>query len=179
QDLQRELSLYPASERDAAAAFGVLAAQYAAHAFRSLGWQPDAGTTFAPSELIERLAIQAQHGRLSRRMLDILAEDGTLTHDTSGWTVARPLPDGITAVLRSTAERFPTHATELHLFERCASRLAEVLTGRCDPLQLLFPEGSLESAARLYDDSAMARPPNALMRSLLAAVTASKPRDRG
>jgi acyl transferase domain-containing protein/NAD(P)-dependent dehydrogenase (short-subunit alcohol dehydrogenase family)/ubiquinone/menaquinone biosynthesis C-methylase UbiE/acyl carrier protein/ribosomal protein S18 acetylase RimI-like enzyme len=182
RELQGELLRQPSSsdgaERNAAAAFGVLAVQYAAHAFRSLGWQPAVGTRFLPAELIERLGIRANHGALARRMLDILAEDGTLTHDSSGWTVARSLPAAVAATARSLIERFPTHAAELLLVERCAGRLAEVLTGQCDPLQLLFPEGSLESAARLYDDSAMARAPNALMRSLLAAVTASLPRGR-
>ena len=44
---------------------------------------------------------------------------------------------------------------------RCGERLAEALAGQVDPLQLLFPGGSLENAEEMYQLSPFARFSNA------------------
>jgi SAM-dependent methyltransferase/acyl carrier protein len=54
------------------------------------------------------------------------------------------------------------------MLDRCASRLAEVLRGAQDPLQLLFPEGDLVTASSLYGDVPGAR----LINRVLGAAAA-------
>jgi hypothetical protein len=79
--------------------------------------------------------------------------------------------------VRALRTRYAEHEVELALFERCARRLADVLRGDVDPLQLLFPDGSLEHAEQLYRDSRLARGPNALARQAVEQVVAALPPD--
>ena len=84
-------------------------------------------------------------------MLTILAEDRILAADGDDWEViAAPpevKPEELYAVLLA---EHPDCGAELELTSACASRLAEVLQGRIDPLTLLFPGGSLAPTERLY-----------------------------
>src|SRR5262249_20440301 len=72
------------------AEFYRLARGYIATAFRRLGWKPLPGERFQTQELIDRLGVVAQHGRLFGRLLNIAAEDGWLLWDRSAGKVLRP-----------------------------------------------------------------------------------------
>ena len=65
---------------------------------------------------------------------------------------------------------YPAYATELALLTRCGENLAEVLEGKVQPLQLLFPEAPLPGAEQLYERSPVAR---ALNQRLKDAVRVS------
>ena len=87
---------------------------------------------------------------------------------------------GATALLARYAD-----APELELVARCGPELAGVLRGTIDPLDLLFPGGSLELARRLYRESPAANACNALVGDAVSAVdrrgarpAAAHPRDR-
>src|SRR5690606_26029078 len=81
---------------------------------------------------------------LLARMLEMLPSERALA-----------APSGrvdVMARARALAERHPIAATEFELLGRCGSRLADVLRGACNPLELLFP-ASGASAAALYSTS--------------------------
>lgn len=61
---------------------------------------------------------------------------------------------------------------------RCGEGLAEALRGEADPLQLLFPGGSLATAEQLYRKSPLARAYTALVAEAAAAVSARVPAGR-
>ena len=69
---------------------------------------------------------------------------------------------------------YPECSVELELLSRCGERLADVLTGRCDPLQLLFPENGA-SAENLYDDAPFMKTANALVRQALELALKNLP----
>ena len=61
-------------------------------------------------------------------------------------------------------DRFTECSAELTLLSQCGEHLAEVLSGKTDPLQLLFPGGSSELVEKLYQESPFARTLNALLK---------------
>ncbi|NEQ84521.1 MAG: SDR family NAD(P)-dependent oxidoreductase, partial [Moorea sp. SIO2I5] len=74
---------------------------------------------------------------------------------------------------------YPSAAAELTLLNRCASQLAEVLLGKVDPLQLVFPEGDLTAAAELYQQSPGAKFMNALVVKTIEIALEKLPKLRG
>ncbi len=170
----------PATEPDGevVSTFHRLAAQYVTRAFRELGWRPVLGERFATEDVMRRLRIIDQHERLVARMLGMLCEEGVTRDVKNGWEFVNPWPDDSGPTVRDLRNRFPDYHAELDLFDRCASRLPEVLQGTCNPLQLLFPQGSLESAGHVYRDSPMSRAPNGLIRELVKATVEALPPGR-
>jgi SAM-dependent methyltransferase len=73
---------------------------------------------------------------------------------------------------------YPAGRGELTLIARCGESLAEVLRGRVDPRQLLFPDGSLELTEQLYQDSPGARAFNGLIQSAIMEALRSLPEGR-
>jgi acyl transferase domain-containing protein len=141
---------------------------------RRLGWEPAAGETVRANTLAESLKVVPRHHRLFGRLLSILAEGGWLTRAGDAFVVARALadlePDGPLARL---AETHPGGSAEIEMTRRAGAELAEALRGERDPLQLLFPGGSLDTAERLYRDSPTARVFNGLQAEITAAIAAS------
>ena len=148
-----------------------LCADYVVRAFDRLGWRPAAGETTTAAALGDHLGVSPNHRRLLERLLAILAEEGYLVRSARGWTVARPLrparpEDGLAAL----AGEYPDGAAELEMTGRVAGELAEALRGERDPMQLLFPGGSLATAERLYRDTPTAKLYNGLMAEVMATA---------
>ena len=125
------------------------------------------------------LGIAGRYHRLLDRMLEMLAEDGVLAPDPAGWRVVRsPEPRDPAALLAAAEVRYPESANELAMLARCGEGLAEALRGAADPLELLFPGGSLDEAERMYRASPFTREPNALVATAVASLLATLPADR-
>jgi SAM-dependent methyltransferase len=71
-----------------------------------------------------------------------------------------PDPELIEPLLLS---QYTECGAELTLLGRCGRHLADVLSGRLDPVELLFPGGSSQMVERLYQDSPFARTLNTLV----------------
>jgi acyl transferase domain-containing protein len=172
-----------AAELDAYDAFlpqhEALCADYVVQTMGQLGWQPHAGDAVAAQSLAERLRVAPRHRRLFGRLLEILAEAGHLLPTAQGWTVAHPLPTVEPAPqLSRLHERFPTGAVEAAFTGRVAAELANALRGELDPMQLLFPGGSLDETERLYRDTPTAKFYNGLVAEVLQRATAATPGQR-
>ncbi|RIL12529.1 polyketide synthase [bacterium] len=157
-----------------------LCAAFAAAALDTVGCPLTPGALIEVDTLAGRLGIAPGKERLVARMLEMLAEEGVLRREAGGsWRVGRaPEPGDPATELRSLRAVHPGGQAELALLERCGARLAEVLTGACDPLSLLFPGGSTALLDPLYRDSATARHANALVAEAVAAAAAGMPADR-
>ncbi len=133
---------------------GVLARAYIVQAFQQLGWQPRPGQTLTANALADQFGVVPEHRRLFGRLLDILAEDGVLEPAGDRWVV-RCIPEaaGPQQIWRAMWARFPGYQAELTLLRNCGEKLAEVLRDGIDPLQLIFPQGSLTMAEHLYQDA--------------------------
>ncbi len=144
-----------------------LSASYVVEAFRRLGWPHDA---LPEQALRERWKIAPQHGRLFHRMLEIAAEIGAVSVESDRFRVAAlPAPMAASAV-ENLVQRFPFGTVEIDLVARCGASLAEVLTGRTDGRELVFPGGRSEAMTQLYRDSVPARVYNEMLAEAVARI---------
>ncbi len=125
-----------------------LSVTYIAEAFRSLGWEPSAGT--APD--FAALGVVPEQQRFAAWLMAILQSATVEAGRRSAEDQWRVL-----------ATQYPAADAELTMLGRCASRLADVLRGTVDPVGLLFPEADLTDATRLYDASPTFAPMNRLL----------------
>ncbi|HEV2130247.1 MAG TPA: acyltransferase domain-containing protein, partial [Longimicrobiaceae bacterium] len=153
-----------------------LSAAYAAQALAELGWRPRPGECVSVEELGPRLGIVERYARLLARLLEIFAEDGVLEPSADGWHVARELayPDA-ESLAHNLQTRYPPAANEIGILQRCGAALGETLRGERDPLDLLFPGGSLAEAEQMYRGSPLTREFNALVARSVGAVLKGLP----
>ena len=152
---------------------------------KELGWQRKTGETVDPEDLRQRLQVTEEHKRLFRRMLEMLAKSGVLEEKEDGFVVVvgpeDPLPEEMPGDLEEFAARmtglYPHGLTEIGLFRRSGSALAEVLRGREDPLTLLFSSGE-PTAADLYLKAPVARAANRMLGDAVRALVAALPEGR-
>jgi NADPH:quinone reductase-like Zn-dependent oxidoreductase/SAM-dependent methyltransferase/acyl carrier protein len=110
-------------------------------------------------------------------MLGWLVDDGILARDGDALVVRTTvIPEQLP--LRALRQRHPAFDTEIALAEHCGERLAGVLDGSVDPLEVLFPGGSSTTAEKLYTDSVGARAFNTVVRDAVARATAGAPAHR-
>lgn len=129
------------------------AGDYARQAIADLGLT-NAGAV--PDDFALRDVLPA-HRQLLRRMTSVLAGTSPATIDDAARLRAHTLGSG-----------------EMEPLERCGPRLAAVMRGEDDPLQLLFPGGSFDGLDRLYRDSTFARTYNGALRDTLRAGIAAR-----
>ena len=150
-----------------------------------LGWRRRAGETVDPEALREQLDVLPEHGRVFRRMFEMLARSGVLEEAGDGFRVVvgpdDPLPEEMPGDLEEFASRLeelhPHGLTEIGLFRRSGQALAEVLRGREDPLTLLFSSGE-PTAADLYLKAPVARAANRMLAEAVRALVAALPEGR-
>ena len=135
-------------------------------AFTELGFALAPGQSFTTEAFLQQTGVLPRYTRLSARLMEILAGQGILTREGSGWRVtgtAQPIPSA-----EETAAAFPAYQAEVNLLARCAGSLAQVLRGKQDALALLFPGGSLEATEALYSRSPYAQAFNQLIAEAVA-----------
>ena len=158
---------------------------YALSTLQRLGWSGRSGEAIDPGVLRERLGVIEEHGRLFRRMFELLARAGVVEERGGDFAVLvgadDPLPDGFPADPEAFAERMPglySHGlTEIGLFRRSGAALADVLRGRENPLTLLFSSGE-PTAGDLYLKAPVARAANRLLADAVRALVAGVPEGR-
>jgi acyl transferase domain-containing protein/NADPH:quinone reductase-like Zn-dependent oxidoreductase/acyl carrier protein len=156
-----------------------LTSAYVSHALRQLGWDPWPGERVAAAALSEQLGVQPQHERLMAWFLRMLEEQGVLRRVEDAFYV-QCVPDEVdpAPLWRELSRRYPAHQSEFLLLARCGTRLAQVLTGQVDPLEILFGEPTAATLEHLYESSATARMYNGLMQAVVAGIVDSLPNDR-
>lgn len=135
----------------------------------------DLGVVFAPGERFDanELAVIAEYDRLLPHLLGFLAEDGLLRTVDNGWEVTRAVDPVIDdARIDDLLERYPNSVGEITITQRCGDGLAGALNGSQDPLQLLFPGGSLDAAEQMYQKSPFAHFYNSLAGEAVANAVA-------
>ncbi|MFN6571716.1 SDR family NAD(P)-dependent oxidoreductase [Dendronalium sp. ChiSLP03b] len=156
----------------------VLSAAYILQALRQLGWQPQLLTRISTNSLAEQLGVVPQHRRLLGRMLEILEQEGVLQLVDDQWQVRHPEFKAPQEIWQGLFAQFPAYQAELMLHRRCGEKLTLVLRGEVDPLQLIFPEGSLTASEQLYQDSPNYRIYNLLVQKAIALALERLPKGR-
>jgi len=169
----------PADDAAAYREMDGLCRDYILDAFASLRGPLRPGERFSSPGLRTRMGIIERYHRLFERLLQILAEDGMLKVRAGEWVVGQ-MPPRESAERQHTAlaARHPLYEAELSVLKATAPMLAEVLTGRADPMQLLFPGGSLDLASRLYYDARPVPLFNNLIGRCMAEAIRSLPEGR-
>jgi len=156
-----------------------LSLAYVLQAFAQLGWKFALGQRFATLQMAEALGVISPHHRLLHRLLEMLAEEGFLKNHGAEWEVRQlPHAEAAETLAQSFAARFADNDAEFNLLQRGGQNLSEVLRGKYDPLQVLFPGGSFSAAEKLYDESAAAKTYNGIARQAIAAIAARLPKER-
>ena len=143
-----------------------------AGALDSLGAPLLPGQRFDSAGLASRCGVIPRHRMLLERLLEILAEDGVLRPYAAGWECVR-VPSSVAAGWQEHESRNPSFAAEIAITARCATNLAAVLKGAADPLHVLFPGGSTETAERLYSESPSAKTFNTLLAQAVRTASSS------
>jgi acyl transferase domain-containing protein/acyl carrier protein len=105
------------------------------------------------------------------RLLEIAVKAGALAVSGDNYTKVAFSPPTFT--WSRLHNLYPDFAAELTLTERCTVGLGSVLAGTGDPLQLLFPGGSSQTAERLYSESPSAQVFNTLLAEAVKATAAA------
>jgi len=80
--------------------------------------------------------------------------------------------------MNTLMEQYPEYRSQLVLMERCASQLADVLSGNLDPLHLLFPGGSMDDLEGVYQDTPYAQVYNKLIQATIQMALDKLPEER-
>lgn len=106
----------------------------------------DLSVEYTAKALSQPLNILPKYTRLVNRLRTFLTEKGNISETT---------------VIMGDS-------VELTLLNRCGTALTEALTGQCDPLELIFPQGDLTMATHFYQTTPVARTMNALTAEIVA-----------
>ena len=169
--LQAFTGLFPHLEK--------LSTLYVLKAFREMGWKLQDRQRFTLESKAAELGILGRHNRLLGRMFEMLQEDGVLRRDDQGWEVSRaPTEQDPDQLLAELLRQYPDCSAELMLTGRSGQHLAPAMRGEYEPLELLFPNGSLDDAKKLYRDSPYFRFYNLLIEEVVLAAIGKVPADR-
>ncbi|WP_016953772.1 type I polyketide synthase [Anabaena sp. PCC 7108] len=171
---QSSLTVY----REALTKLEALSVAYILAALQEMGWSWQQKHRFATNQIASQLGVVSQHQRLLRRLLEILAEVGILQRSGEEWEVIS-VPEIGDPQNMITSLSYPEAEAEVTLLGRCGLRLAQVLRGEYDPLQLLFPGGDTTTLTQLYQDSPMARLMNSLVQGVVLSAQEQLPQGRG
>lgn len=148
-----------------------LSLSYVYAALAGLGWDFAIPRRFVTDEVADKLGVVDGHRPLLGRLLGMLAEGGILRRNREAWEAVQPYgKDKPEKQWQELSLSHPQAGAELTILGRCGAGLAGVLRGEIDPLNLLFPEADLTTAASLYDDSPTFGGMNGLVRDALLAL---------
>ncbi|MBD2776534.1 non-ribosomal peptide synthetase/type I polyketide synthase [Iningainema tapete] len=138
---------------------------YIIEALAALGNKLNKAETWTTEILLQ--PIVPKYRLLVIRYLKTLEQVGVIQNQGSVWMVKNlPTPFSIPQALLNLLSTSPAAKPELEMLQRCGENLAEVLRGNIDPLELIFPAGSVTHAESIYGNSPVSR----LMNKRVAAA---------
>ena len=155
----------------------VLSAAYVKETFEKLGFQFRLHQRFTTAGLRQQLGVVDAYHRLLGRLLVILQEEGVLRQTAAEWEVCTlPVMDDAHKLLDALGEQYPAYEAQLTLLGLCAPHIADVMRGKCDPLELLFTDKAVTALEKLYQDAPSSRVYNTLIQEAMSAVLEHLPR---
>ena len=150
------------------------------NAFLELGWKPIRGAKIRFDSFVEDRGIIQQHHRLTRSFLNALTEESIVKPVAEDeWEILeKPEPSDALAGFDELAARYPRFESDLELEIICGSRLGEILSGKTDPMGLMFPGGSTERFANFYKEGADFQAFNDLIQTALSKAIDNLPAHR-
>ncbi len=125
------------------------------------------------------LKILPQHERLVSAMFDMMAQDGVLEKTGDGFKVAKtPESENLENEFEKLLADFPQCGAEIGMTGRCGNGLPAALRGEIEPLQLLFPDGEMADAEKLYQDAPAPKVYNLLVQNAVEQIVSRIPKAR-
>jgi microcystin synthetase protein McyG len=154
-----------------------LAIAYIINAFNILDCVVDKDDSLSINKLIADFGVQKKYRQLLFRFFQILEQENYVqiqTPDTAIVLQSFSVPE-LNVKWSETLAKYAGAFAELTLIRVCGEKLAAVLVGEQDPLQLIFPEGGSTIAEHFYSDSPAFKPYNHLMQMALEKIIDSLP----
>ncbi|MBD2519332.1 SDR family NAD(P)-dependent oxidoreductase [Nostoc sp. FACHB-973] len=157
----------------------ILSGAYVVKAFQTMGWQFHPQQSFTTTDVAKQLGVLDRYHQLLNRLLEVLEEEGILKHIGLEWQVCQ-VPEKVDPDSRyqQLLAQYSADEAELTLLAECGQQLPEVLRGECDPIQLLFPGGSLTAVEKLYQNSPGAQVFNLLVQKAVSIALERLPAGR-
>lgn len=141
-----------------------------------LGVFDEAGARAGVDDLVQRNGIDPLYRRILARWLSALEADGALRRTEGGWEAVAPLaPVELAPLWRDVEEALENNPALLAYVRNSAEKAEGVLTGRISALETLFPGGSFDLAADLYESATQLRYVNGIAAGALEAFVAARP----
>lgn len=148
-------------------------------ALRTLGWRFRAGKIEPLSELQTRLGIAPAHYRLFARFLSLLADDGIIALKDGQVQVLRaPRRAPLDRDWRSMYHQDPGLLPLLTLIRTCGAQLAAVLSGKANPLEVLFEGANQGVLEQFYQSDYTMVGYNTMAAEAVRAAVAAVPEGR-
>jgi acyl transferase domain-containing protein/phospholipid N-methyltransferase len=169
------LPTYPAELR----CLDSLTTTYIICALQKLGAYTQAGEKHSVDSLLEQFHISSIYRKLLRRWLERLTTENLLQQQEETFVCLLPLPETFPdSILREARKQWSNATPILDFMQRCGENLAAVLVGDVNPVDLLFPGGSFETAEGIYQHTPVARYFNSIARSVLESVVQTLPQNK-
>ena len=145
---------------------------YVAETFGNLGinlWE------LKPGAIVPQPVYETKHSRLMHRLWDVLKRLGvTSERGPQNIRTSKSLPDTPSAtILDEVLDKYPKFGNENRLMAVTAPRLADCMTGKTDPVDLLFAKPySQECLGDFYANSPQLATATELLLSFVSSVTA-------
>ena len=158
-----------------------LVAFYIVDALQKSGLMLRVGSRILMEDVVRVFDVPEQHyrRRLLARLLGILSDESILAADEAGWKYIKT-PELLNAeeYWAQLQTKYPAQEPELELIRKCGPYLANVLCGEKSPLDLLFPNGSIQATERIYQEAPFARAYNQLAQQAVQAALSNLPKNQ-
>ena len=151
------------------------AIRYITEALLALGWDATRWETFTTGALIKTLGMLPRYEPLLTRFTEILSEAGYCERHRGGWMMRVTLEAGAPVTEPGGQGSVRAAAPELRLLDRCGARLADVLRGRAEPLDLLFGPDARDDLETIYAASLTTTAVNKIAADVVAAAAGHMP----
>ena len=150
-------------------------------AFSKLGWNPEMGDRVSKDGLIEQLGIEEQHYRLfNHSLFEMLIREKVIRATPNGeWEFTKfPEKANLEELCDDIRSTFPHLSAEMDLLMDCGAALAEVLSGKTDPLDIVFPGGDQTKLSNFYKFSSDFKAYNSLFQKAISLIAENLPEKR-
>jgi yersiniabactin nonribosomal peptide synthetase len=142
--------------------------------FKLLNLFCEDGEEYSAREIISTHTIQSRYLKLLERWLSVMSAEGLLEKKGKKYISAKALPDYSVNDSWHQLQRWQLNDTEQGLFnyfKQCCDNLTGLLKGDTDPLELLFPEGSWQTAENLYQMNSVSQYYNSIIREIVRSIS--------
>lgn len=148
-----------------------LALAYIVETLRGFGAFATAGESWTVEALMQRFAVAETYRDLMERWLGRLADEKILNRSGNEYMNHDPLPSNdVDAAKENARDAWSGESEVIEYLTRCGRSLGEVLTGRLNAIETLFPNGSTATAEWMYRDWPVARYFNGIIRGTVERV---------